>query len=189
MGGRYRPRSGNDRNGQPMPSFASAISVLNGLKRKNIIREYAVLGAVASAAYVEPVFTEDLDIIVEVGSDDEYVELFRRVADQADRMEGMHLVLAGVPVQIFPSTLSPLFAEALRDARNARVGRSRTRVVRPDHLIVLYLEAFRAKDRPKLIDLLNVADEPMLAKIVRRFDDQEGTLGSRLEAIRRLRSG
>ena len=45
-------------------SFADAVRVLNVLKRRRVIRDYALIGAVAATAYMEPMFTEDLDIIV-----------------------------------------------------------------------------------------------------------------------------
>ena len=61
-------------------SFTDAFRVLNGLKRRLVIRDYVVIGAVAATAYMEPIFTEDIDIIVLVDSDEEYLSTFRRIA-------------------------------------------------------------------------------------------------------------
>ena len=61
-------------------SFTDAFRVLNGFKRRRIIRDYVVIGAVAATAYMEPIFTEDIDIIVLVDSDEEYLSTFRRIA-------------------------------------------------------------------------------------------------------------
>ena len=41
--------------------FAEAVGTLNRLKRARRIRDYAVFGAVASAAYMEPIPTLDLE--------------------------------------------------------------------------------------------------------------------------------
>ena len=94
-------------------SFTDAFRVLKGLKRRRIIRDYAVIEAVAATAYMEPVFTEDIDIIVLADTDDEYRRTFRRVADLAEAQEGMHQILGGAPVQMFPSNTKPLYQDVL----------------------------------------------------------------------------
>lgn len=131
-------------------SFVDAIRTLNGLKRRGIIRDYVIIGAVAATAYMEPVLTEDLDIVVLADSDEDYVRDFRRVAEVADGMEGMHLILGGIPVQMFPSTTKPLYEATLPQARSTRIGGLRTKLAKPEHLILLYLEAFRDKDHQRI---------------------------------------
>ena len=90
-------------------SFADAIRILNRLKRRKIIRDCGLIGAVAATAYMEPMFTEDLDIIVLVDTDEEYLKTFRHVAELAEDHEGMHHVLGGVPVKMFPTTTKDHF--------------------------------------------------------------------------------
>ena len=58
-------------------SFTDAFRILNGLKRRKIIKDYVVIGAIAATAYMEPIFTEDIDVIVLVDSDEEYLRAFR----------------------------------------------------------------------------------------------------------------
>ena len=162
--------------------FSDAIRVLNGLKRRRIIRDYVLIGAVAATAYMEPVFTEDLDIIVLVDTDEEYRRVFQRVADFADGVEGMHYILGGTPVQIFPTTVKPVFRDTLEQARLARVGNLRVKVASPEHLVLLYLEAFRARDRLRIPHLLLEADKGRLESLLRRFDET-GILASRLQTL------
>ncbi|MDP6548833.1 MAG: hypothetical protein QF659_02015 [Dehalococcoidia bacterium] len=162
--------------------FSDAIRVLNGLKRRRIIRDYALIGAVAATAYMEPVFTEDLDVIVLVSTDDEYLRVFQRVADYADGVEGMHYILGGTPVQMFPTTVKPLFRDTLEQARRARVGNLRVKVATPEHLIALYLEAFRARDRLRIPHLMTAADKGRLEALLRRFDET-GELTRRLQTL------
>ena len=69
-------------------SFSDAVRVLDGLRNRGVIRDFAVIGAVAAAAYVEPATTEDLDVVVLVDTDEEYLEVFRRLGEWAERMEG-----------------------------------------------------------------------------------------------------
>ena len=164
-------------------SFADAIRILNRLKRRKIIRDYGLIGAVAATAYMEPMFTEDLDIIVLVDTDEEYLKTFRHVAELAEDHEGMHHVLGGVPVQMFPTTTKPLHLDTLEGARLARIGGLRTKVASPEHLILLYLEAFREKDHFRIQRLLVEADASRLRTLLARFDDEKSTLAQRLQTL------
>ena len=67
--------------------FAGAIHRLNGLRDSGVIPDYVLIGAVAATAYMEPVFTEDLDVAVLVDSDEQYLEAFRRASAVAERTE------------------------------------------------------------------------------------------------------
>ena len=162
--------------------FSNAIRVLNGLKRRRVIRDYVLIGAVAATAYMEPVFTEDLDIIVLGSNDNEYRRVFHRVAEFADGLEGMHYIFGGTPVQMFPTTVKPLFRDTLEQARLARVGNLRVKVASPEHLIVLYLEAFRARDQLRIPHLLPAADKGRLETVLRGFDET-GELARRLQTL------
>ena len=164
-------------------SFTDAFRVLNNLKRRRIIRDYAVIRAVAATAYMEPIFTEDLDVIILVDSDEEYLRTFRRVAEFSEGEEGMHHTLGGVPVQMFPTTTKPLWREALEQARVARVGGLRVKIASPEHLILLYLEAFRDKDQLRVRLLFPETDTEKLCALLKRFDDEGHDLTGRLQRL------
>jgi hypothetical protein len=68
--------------------LVDSIRVLNNLKRRRIIRDYVLIGGVAATAYMEPVFTEDLDVVVMVDTDEEYLHLFQAVSSYPDGMDG-----------------------------------------------------------------------------------------------------
>ncbi|MBI4282019.1 MAG: hypothetical protein HY672_00830 [Chloroflexi bacterium] len=165
-------------------AFTDAVRALNALKRRRAIRDYAIIGAVAATAYMEPIFTEDMDIIVLVDTDEEYLRTFRRVAEFAEGQQGMHYTLGGVPVQMFPTTTKPLYRATLEGARPARIGGLRVKVASLEHLILLYLEAFRDKDHFRIRRLLPAADMGQLYALLGEFDDEEGTLARRLQALR-----
>ena len=167
-------------------SFSSAIRVLNNLKRRRVIRDYTLIGAVAATAYMEPLSTEDLDIIILVDTDDEYLQTFRRISSFAEGIEGMHYILGGVPVQIFPTTTKPLYRDTVENARRARIGNLRVKVASPEHLVVLGLEAFRHRDRLRILVLLEASNLGTLNQLLRQFDDDEETLAHRLQKIRRI---
>jgi predicted nucleotidyltransferase len=165
-------------------SFVDAIRILNRLKQRRVIRGYVVIGAVVATAYMEPILTEDLDIIVLVDTDEEYIRTFRRVGESADAMEGMHFVLGGVPVQMFPSTTKPLYRDALENARDTRIGGLRVKLASPEHLLVLYLEAFREKDHHRIRTLLPQSRSDHIRRLLEKFDDGDGRLASRLQTLR-----
>ena len=165
-------------------SFTEAFKVLNGFKRHKVIRDYVVIGAVAATNYMEPVFTEDIDVVVLVDTDEEYQSTFAAIASQAEAQDGMHQVLGGVPVQLFPSTIMPLYRDTLEGARQLRLGNLRVKFATAEHLILLYLLAFRERDHLRVRNLLSVIDEDRLHQLLERFDDEENTLAGRLQGLR-----
>lgn len=171
-------------NGSDM-SFSDAIRRLNELKRRRLIRDYVVIGAVAAAAYVEPVLTEDIDVVVLVDTDDEFWEAYRRVGDTAEGLEGMHHVLGGRPVQMFPSTIKPIYRDALAKARQSRIGNVRVKIASPEHLVMLALEASRYKDKLRIAELLALPDTDREAiwKLIEEFDDEERVLAERFCSV------
>lgn len=164
-------------------SFGNAIQILLCLKRKMALNDFVVIGAVAATAYLEPMTTEDLDMIVLVETDKDYIEVFRRVQKVADRTEGMHLVLSGVPVQMFPTTTKPLYRDTLENARTFNIDGINVKVASPEHLVVLALEANRYKDKVRIQYLLPEANIEYLKELLEVFDDEKGTLEERLEEI------
>ena len=165
-------------------AFIDALQRLNSLKQRRVIRDYAIIGAVAATAYIEPMFTADLDVIVRVDSDEEYLQVFGRIAELSESLDGMHQVLCGVPVQMFPSTLMPLYHDAMEQAREVRIGNTRTRVATAEHLILLGLVANREQDHIRIRRILRHADSGRLSKLFERFDDGEKTLAARFENLR-----
>ena len=164
-------------------SFSDAFRILNGLKRRKVIRDYVVIGAIAATAYMEAIFTEDIDVIVLVDSDEEYLRAFRRVGELAEGQDGMHHIIGGVPVQMFPSSTKPLFRDTLEQALPVKFGRLKSKFASAEHLILLYLEPFREKDRLRILNLIPNADMPKLRGLLKRFDDEKGTLASRLQEL------
>ncbi len=165
-------------------SFTEAFRALNGLKRRKVIRDYVVIGAVAATTYMEPVFTEDIDVIVLVDTDEEYRSTFLAISRHAEAQDGMHQVLGGVPVQLFPSTTMPLYRDTLEGARQVRVDNLRVKFASAEHLILLYLLAFRERDHLRIRSLLRNIDEGQLRYLLERFDDGEGTLAGGLQSLR-----
>ena len=167
-------------------AFIDAVTALNEFKRRRVIRDYAIIGAVAATAYMEPIATEDMAVVILVDSDEEYLQAYGIIAGQAEREEGMHQVLGGVPVQLFPTTVMPLYRDAVERARKVRIDNTRAKVATAEHLILLYLTANRQRDRQRVGYLLEDADEDLLDSLLESFDDPQKTLADRLQGIRRI---
>ena len=165
-------------------AFIDAVAALNDFKRRRIIRDYAIIGAVAATAYMEPIATEDIDVVILVDSDEEYLQAYGVIARQVEDQEGMHQLLGGVPVQFFPSTVMPLYRDAVEQARKVRIGNIRCKVATAEHLILLYLTANRQRDRMRVSYLIEDADENQLQSLLEKFDDQQETLADRLQSLR-----
>ena len=165
-------------------AFIDALRQLNNLKQRKVIRDYAIIGAVAATAYMEPIFTEDIDVVILVDSDEEYLQAYSVIAEQSESQEGMHQVMGGVPVQLFPTTVMPLYRDAVEQAHKFRINNTRARVATAEHLILLYLVANRQRDRLRVSYLIEDADEGRLQSLLERFDDQQKTLTFRLQVIR-----
>lgn len=165
-------------------AFIDAVAALNEFKRRRIIRDYAIIGAVAATAYMEPIATEDIDVVILVDSDDEYLQAYGRIAAQEEDQDGMHQILGGVPVQLFPSTVMPLYRDAVEQARKVRIDNIRGKVATAEHLILLYLTANRQRDRMRVSYLIEDADQSRLQSLLEEFDDQQRTLANRLQSLR-----
>lgn len=165
-------------------AFIDAVAALNKFKRRRIIRDYAIIGAVAATAYMEPVFTEDIDVVILADSDEEYLRAYGAIAAESETMDGMHHILGGVPVRLFPSTVMPLYRDAVEQAIKVRIDHIRAKVATAEHLILLYLTANRPRDWLRVGYLLEDADESRLQSLLERFDDSQKTLAVRLRSLR-----
>jgi hypothetical protein len=147
-----------------------ALEVVNTLKERGIIKEYAIGGGIAVIFYVEPLLTYDLDIFF-LPSTEEGLATLSPLYDSLRRMgyreDKEHIVIDGVPVQFIP-VYNRLVEGAVRDAVGIEYKKTKTRVVRAEHLIAIMTQTFRPKDKERIIRLLEQAelDLSRLAKIL-----------------------
>ncbi len=161
----------------------TALEALNGLKRKAIIKDYAIGGGYAVNYYLEPSYTYDLDVLVLLGDDADYHGLYKHFREAGNRIENIHITIGDLPVQFLPSFISPLFDEAIKKASRITVGGVPGKVVRVEHLIALLLVSFRTKDKIHILSLLELADREGLDEILRRFEDEKTPLRQRLGGV------
>jgi len=151
------------------------LEVINQLKDEGVIQDYAIGGAVAALKWVEPFFTRDLDIFIIPLQEKTKVISFLPIYESLkakgyDQWTGQWIVIEGVPVEFLPA--EGLGREAVEEAAEVEFEGVRTKVIRPEHLIALFLAAFRAKDKIKigLLRQQTKIDPIKLDRILARYD-------------------
>jgi hypothetical protein len=157
-----------------------ALQVIEGMTRLGIIKAYAIGGGIAATYYIEPILTYDLVIFfipIKEGLDVAPIYEFARGRGYVEQAEA--LLIEGFPVQFIPA-YNDLVREAVADASTLRYRDAEAKVVRAEYLAAIALQTGRAKDRERVIRLLEEADidTELLARIV----GQHG-LGDRLKKL------
>ena len=160
-----------------------ALQILNRLKRNRLIRDYAIGGGYAVNYYLEPILTYDLDIFLLMDTDEEFHALYDYLKKAGYKIENVYIVIAEMPVQFLPSSIHPLIAEAVREAKRIRVKGIYTKVLKAEYLIGTLLMAFRPKDKMVIPQLLELADMKKLKSIIERFNNEKTPLDKRLQRI------
>jgi len=164
--------------------FLTVFKIFNELKKKKVFQDYAIGGAVAVNYYAEPRNTIDLDLYFLV-DDRGYHQLWQTLMDIGYKAQGQRIVVEGVPVDMFPVSVHPIFEEALRNAKQVRVSGVPIKVFTPEYLIVTKLMSFRPRDRADIYDLFEFGkvDKNVLNDIMRRYTNEETPLRRRLKSI------
>lgn len=163
-------------------SLVDVIRVLNKLKSSKTLKDYAIFGSVAASYYTVPIYTEDIDVMVLASTDSDYVKIYRELNKFSTQTDTFSFVIAGLKVQILPTSISDLYGDSLETAKQLKTEGVATKVVDKEHLILLALLANRPKDRYRVTLLLPLADKSYLNSLLRRFDT-DGTLKKRLDEI------
>jgi hypothetical protein len=148
--------------------------VLNDLKSKGIINEYAIGGGMGVVFYIEPILTYDLDVFILTGDETDLqplTTLYRYLKKKGYRPKQEQIIIEGIPVQFLPA-FNELLNEAVREARRIKYQGTETRVMTVEHLSAIMLQTGRAKDRERFFKVLEEADidRAKLSLILKRFD-------------------
>ena len=136
----------------------NTIKIINELKKKGLIEEYAIGGGIAAIFYVEPILTYDLDVFIIPPGKEKQKKLILLspitdyLEDKGYNWKGEHIIIEGMPVQFIP--VDKLEEAAVRKAKEIKYEDVRTKVVAPEYLIAILLRAGRKKDIEKIEKLL-----------------------------------
>jgi len=153
----------------------NTLQVINELKEKGLLKDYAIGGAIGTLRWVEPFFTRDLDIFIvlkEKSGEGEVIVLspiYEELKKRGYIWEGHWIMIEGIPVDIFPA--DELEEKAIENGKETEYEGVKTKVMTPEYLIALFLRANRHKDKRKIQMLLEQSeiDEEKLKEILREF--------------------
>jgi hypothetical protein len=153
------------------------LAILNEMEAAGLVERYAIGGAMAGFFYAEAVVTEDLDAFVLIKTSGGLITLtpiYDFLKQRGATEEREHLWLAGTLVQLIPA-YDALTEEAVREAVEKKVGETKTRVMRVEHLVAIALKTGRSKDYTRVALLLEEAevDAARLRDILSRHQLQD----------------
>jgi len=167
---------------QRVSDLPTVLDELNSLVTSGIIKDYAIGGGYAVMYHGIPYSTFDLDVLVVLGSEEDFQRLYTYYRNKGNKIENVYIYISTMPVQFLPNYISPLFNNAIKAAQRIEVNGVPSKVVKVEYLIALLLTAFRPKDKIHIIELSKNADMPMLNKILRMLDDGQ-LLSERLKEV------
>lgn len=157
--------------------LGGALAVLNSLEADAVIGRYAIGGSIALLFYVEPFFTEDLDIfchLPQTGTLLTLAPVYERLGALGYVADGEFMQVEGVLVQfLLPPTA--LVEEALSAAAVVQVEGVSTRIFSYEHLLAIMVETNRPRDRAKIAAALDCVepDYEKLSDILHRYNLEE----------------
>lgn len=152
--------------------MADVFRVLAQMREEGVVTDYAIGGATAVLFYAEPTRTYDVDVFALLPSGDQSLlvslaPVYRWAESQGFTVDAEHVLVYGVPVQIVPA-YNPLVIDAIHTARVHEYQGIQVRVVDPEHLIALALQAggARRRERAWLLLQTGIIDRPRLRALL-----------------------
>ena len=155
-----------------MSSLRDVFAILEQMRDERVVGAYAIGGATAVLFYAEPTRTYDVDVFVTLPGDTpaalvSVAPVYSWALARGIASEGEHLLVEGVPVQVLPAYNS-LVEEAVAEARAHDYEGVPVRVVGPEHLVALALQAGGARRRERAWQLIETGgvDRQRLRRIL-----------------------
>jgi len=148
------------------------LKVIEKITRQGIIKAYAIGGGIAATYYIEPMLTYDLDIFFIPAKEglDVLAPIYDYVKERGFSTQAESILIEGFPVQFIPA-YNDLVREAVENATTLKYRDVEAKVVTAEYLAAIALQTGRAKDRERVIRLLDeaVIDRTVLGRILGSF--------------------
>jgi len=149
-----------------------ALQVIEEMTRRGVIKAYAIGGGIAATYYIEPVLTYDLDIFFIPAKEglDALAPIYDYAGERGFNAQAESILIEGFPVQFIPA-YNDLVREAVENAATLKYRDVEAKVVTAEYLAAIALQTGRAKDRERLVRLLDegVIDRAVLGRILASF--------------------
>ena len=150
-------------------------SILNEMREKGILRDYAIGGAVATLYYTEPFGTQDVDIFFPISTRKNIISLTPfydfLLSKKGLKTHKEYIMIGDIPIQFLPA-ISALEEEAIENAIEVNYKGLYVKIFTPEYLIAIFLKVGRVKDKFKIMKLLEQAsiDKKLLQDILNRYN-------------------
>jgi hypothetical protein len=149
-----------------------ALQIIEEITRLGIIKAYAIGGGIAATYYIEPVLTYDLDIFFIPAKEglDVLAPIYDYARERGFSTQAGSILIEGFPIQFIPA-YNDLVREAVENAATLKYRDVEAKVVTAEYLAAIALQTGRAKDRERLIRLLDetVIERTVLGRILESF--------------------
>jgi hypothetical protein len=149
------------------------LQVIEAMARQGIIKAYAIGGGIAATYYIEPVLTYALDIFFIPAKEglDVLEPIYDFAKERGFSTQAESILIEGFPVQFIPA-YNNLVREAVEKSATLKYREVEAKVVTAEYLAAIALQTGRAKDRERVIRLLDeaVIDRAVLGSILESFD-------------------
>jgi hypothetical protein len=149
-----------------------ALQVIKDMARQGVIKAYAIGGGIAATYFIEPVLTYDLDIFFLPAQEglDVLAPIYEYARERGFSTQAEAILIEGFPVQFIPA-YNDLVREAVENATTLKYRDVEAKVVTAEYLAGIALQTGRAKDRERVIRLLEeaVIDRTVLGRILESF--------------------
>jgi len=126
--------------------------------KDGVIETYALGGAIAAIFYIEPFETSDLDVFFALHTSPNDLSILAPLYIYLNALgypsEGEFVNIEGWQVQFLP-VFNSLIAEAVAQAREIKFKRTKTRIMRAEHLVAIMLATGRPKDLARIGEFLD----------------------------------
>lgn len=158
-----------------MNSLRDVFGLLNEMQARGVVQDYAIGGATAVLFYAEPSRTYDLDVFVLLpgGRDAALLSLaplYGWLREHGYSADAEHVLIHGVPVQFLPA-FNDLVVESLKEARTFDYEGTAVRVIGPEHLCALAIQAGGRRRRERAWQMVEsgTVDRQRLGEILARY--------------------
>ena len=132
----------------------ATLEKISELQRLGIIGRFAIGGGIAHFYYIEAGTTYDLDVMVTMNAQASTIFSLEPLYEWAKKsgyiVSEEHIIIEGIPVQFLPS-FNATITEAIEQADLVEIFGVKTFIMKPEYLMVIMLDTYRAKDRERLI--------------------------------------
>jgi hypothetical protein len=156
-----------------MACLAEVFRTLNDMTSEEVVTDYAIGGAMAALFYTEVTRTYHVDVLALIPSQTDPIirmtEFYAWARKHAFNPDRAHILIHSVPVWFLSSNDGVEF-EAVQQARTFDYQGVPVRVIRPEHLVVLYVLAggVGRRERTSLLLEAGAVDRQKLREVLER---------------------